>query len=137
MARVLVVATAGAGGDLQPLVAAALAVRTRGHETLFVGDASVDRVLGPLGVDVTVLPPALDLGPRLVKAIREAMEASGGDPAAAGPAVRKGLERWAHDTAGPVADAVAATTPDSIVTSLFGVEVVHFVAPSQPWAVIN
>jgi hypothetical protein len=50
--RVLVLATAGAGGDLQPLVAAALALRTRGHETLFLGDGSVERSLRPLGIEV-------------------------------------------------------------------------------------
>jgi len=37
---------------------------------LFVGDRSVDRALAGLGVDVQVLPEALDLGPRLAAAIR-------------------------------------------------------------------
>jgi UDP:flavonoid glycosyltransferase YjiC (YdhE family) len=137
MADILVVATAGAGGDLQPLVAAALAMRARHHETHFLGDASVGRALAPLGIDTEVLPSELDLGPRLAGAIRDAMTASGGDLAAAGPAVQKSLERWAHDTAEPVRRATNDHTPDVIVTSLFGVEVLHEVAPSQPWAVIN
>jgi len=137
MARVLVAATGGAGGDLQPLVAVALALRARGHETRFLGDASVGRALGPLGVDVDVLPPDLDLGPRLARAVREAMEASRGDLAAAGPAVQKGLELWAHDMVEPVKRAATEQAPDVIVTSLFGVEALHLAAPSQPWAVIN
>src|SRR5262245_20355672 len=37
MSRVLVVATSGAGGDLQPLVSAALALRDRGHRLLAAG----------------------------------------------------------------------------------------------------
>ena len=43
MSRILIVATAGAGGDLQPLLATALALRDRGHDTVFVGDRSVQR----------------------------------------------------------------------------------------------
>jgi len=137
MARILIAATAGAGGDLQPLVAAALALRDRGHVTFFLGDASVGRALASLGVDADVLPPELDLGPRLAAAVRDAMRDSGGDLAAAGTAVQKGLESWAQDTSGPVKQAAIDHSPDAIVTSLFGVEVLHLVEPSQPWAVIN
>ncbi|TMD84407.1 MAG: UDP-N-acetylglucosamine--N-acetylmuramyl-(pentapeptide) pyrophosphoryl-undecaprenol N-acetylglucosamine transferase, partial [Chloroflexi bacterium] len=43
MARILIVATGGAGGDLPPLAAASLALRDRGHDTIFVGDAAVQR----------------------------------------------------------------------------------------------
>ena len=134
---VMIVATAGAGGDLQPLISAALALRRRGHDTFFLGDASVERALLPLGVEVTVLPSELDLGPRLSAVARDAMTATGGDPAAAGPLVQKGLEAWAHDIAVPVKDAIAQHRPEAIVTSLFGVEVLDIVGPSQPWAVIN
>jgi UDP:flavonoid glycosyltransferase YjiC (YdhE family) len=137
MARVLIVATAGAGGDLQPLIAAALALRARGHETPFLGDASVERALAPLGIDVDVLPAEFDLGPRLIAAIRDGMAASGGDPAAAGMAVQHALEHWAHETAEPVQRATTAHAPDAAVTSLFGVEVLHCASPTQPWAVVN
>ncbi len=61
MSRVTVIATAGAGGDLQPLVAAALALRDRGHETRFVGDQSVQRLLRPIGIETETLPPELPL----------------------------------------------------------------------------
>jgi len=137
MARMLVAATAGAGGDLQPLVSAALALLARGHEMHFLGDASVGQALGPLGVECAELPPELDLGPRLSEAVRAAMEASGGDLATAGIALQHALERWAHDVAVPIKRAAIDQAPDAIVTSLFGVEVLHLVAPSQPWAVIN
>ena len=43
MKKILVLATAGAGGDLQPLLAATLALRERGHSLVLFGDASVAR----------------------------------------------------------------------------------------------
>src|SRR5438876_3677558 len=79
VSRILVVATAGAGGDLQPLVAGALALRDRGHETVFLGDRSVQGVLRDIGVATEILPAELDLGPRLGGAVREAMAATEGD----------------------------------------------------------
>jgi UDP:flavonoid glycosyltransferase YjiC (YdhE family) len=134
---VLVVATAGAGGDLQPLLAAALALRERGHETVFVGDGSVQRSLNQLNVETIVLPSELDLGPRLAGSIRDAMTATGGDSAAAGPIVRERMSVWADETAGRVAEIVRAAHPGAIMTSLFGVEVLDMVAPRCPWAVVN
>jgi UDP:flavonoid glycosyltransferase YjiC (YdhE family) len=135
--RILVVATAGAGGDLQPLVAAALALRSRGHQTLFVGDESVARSLRPLGIETEILPAELDLGPHLVAAIREAMSATGGDIVAAGPIVQHRLSDWAQRMGGAVAGLARERDPAAIVTSLFGVEVLAAVAPACPWAVIN
>lgn len=110
MSKYLIVAIGGAGGDLQPLVAAALALRGRGHEAAFVGDASVDRALKGLGVDVEVLPPAIDLGPRLVAAIREAMQATGGDIVAAGPIVENRMAAWAEEASSPSATPSLAST---------------------------
>jgi UDP:flavonoid glycosyltransferase YjiC (YdhE family) len=134
---VLVVATAGAGGDLQPLVAAALALGSRGHETAFVGDASVARSLEPFGVETELLAPDLDLGPRLVGAIRATMTVTGGDLEAAGPIVQKRMSGWAAEVAQAVTEIVRRHKPAAIVTSLFGVEVLALVAPSCPWAVVN
>ena len=89
MGRVLVVATAGAGGDFQPLMSAASALRDRGHGITVLGDRSVERSLAGLKMRTEVLPPDLDLGPTLGGAIRDAMTATGGDLAAAGPIVRE------------------------------------------------
>ncbi len=79
MARVLFVATAGAGGDLQPLMAVALALGDRGHELNVLGDRSVERSLAGLKLNTEVFPPELDLGPVLGGAIRDAMAATDGD----------------------------------------------------------
>lgn len=137
MSRILVLATAGAGGDLQPLVAAALALGARGHETHFLGDRSVHRSLRELGIEAETLPAQLDLGPRLVGAVREAMAATDRDLAAAGPIVQERMAAWAREMVQPVADAVRRHRPDAIVTSLFGVEVLQNVSPTCPWAVVN
>ena len=95
MNHVLIVATGGAGGDLPPLVAAALAIRERGHQLAFVGDPSLGRALTGLGVELQALPAEQDLGPRFARVMREAMTATNGDMVAAGPLVAKGLARWA------------------------------------------
>ncbi|MGH2597741.1 MAG: hypothetical protein ACRDH7_17535 [Actinomycetota bacterium] len=137
MSRILVVATAGAGGDLQPLVSAALGLRARGHDIEFIGDSSVQGAVAGLGMSVRVLPHELDLGPTLIGAIREAMDATGGDLQAAGPIVQERMGVWAHAVGGPIADALRSDPPDAVVTSLFGVEALDLVAPPCPWAVVN
>jgi len=137
MARIVIVATAGAGGDLPPLIATALALRGHGHEVSAVGDASTGRSLAPLDIPTQVLPAELDLGPRLVGAIREAMAATGGDLAAAGPLVVDRMSAWARETAVPVATVIRDAGAGAVVTSLFGVEVLDAVAPACPWAVVN
>jgi len=137
MSRFLIVATGGAGGDLPPLIAAAQALRERGHETSFIGDAAVDRTLSGLGLEVQVLPAELNLGPRLASAVREAMTTTGGDLKAAGPMVERALAAWAKEVAGPVGQAIVQLRPDAAVTSLFGVEVMKEADLSSPWAVVN
>jgi len=137
MSRFLVVATGGAGGDLQPLVAAALALRERGHEIHFVGDRSVERALSALDVEVEVLPPNLDLGPRLAGAIRAAMAATGGDLVAAGPLVEEAMAAWAQEVEAAIEPSITRVKADAMVTSLFGVEVLKAAAPPCPWAVVN
>jgi UDP:flavonoid glycosyltransferase YjiC (YdhE family) len=133
----LIVAIGGAGGDLQPLVAGALGVRERRHRISFIGDRSVARALIALDLDVQVLPPEHDLGPRLAAAIRNAMAETGGDIVAAGPIVEQRMAEWAEQVAEPIGRAIAERQPDAVVTSLFGVEVIQRAAPSCPWAVIN
>lgn len=137
MNHFMFVAMGGAGGDLPPLVAAALAIRDRGHRIAFVGDPSLERALAGFDVDIEVLPTALDFGPRFATTMRDAMAAAGGDMVAAGPLVERGLAQWAEDVAEPVRAAISARQPDAVVTSLFGVEVLQRAAPPWPWAVIN
>src|SRR2546430_1453640 len=137
VATVLIVATGGAGGDLPPLVAASLALRDRGHDITFVGDASVEHPLAPFHVAVEVLPKEVDLGPRLTGVVQDAMQATGGDLARAGPMLQRGLTVWAHDVAQARCESSARQRPTAIVSSLFGVEAVDAACPSSPWAVVN
>ena len=137
MDPVVIVATGGAGGDLPPLVATALALRDSGHEVLFLGDRSVDRSLRSLGMTGEVLPPEVDLGPRLIGAIRDAMATTGGDLAAVGPIVLERMTAWAQETAEPVAGILRELQPAAVLTSLFGVEVLEAVSPACPWVVVN
>jgi UDP:flavonoid glycosyltransferase YjiC (YdhE family) len=137
MGRVVIVATAGAGGDLPPLIATALALRDRGHELVALGDASVSRSLQSLGVAAQVLPPELDLGPRLIGAIRDGMATAGGDLAVAGPIIQQRMTEWARETADSVVGALRDLEPAVVLTSLFGVEVLDAVSPACPWAVVN
>lgn len=137
MSRILFVATAGAGGDLQPLVAAASALKDRGHAVHLVGDEATGRAVAGLGFEVTTLPPELDLGPALVGAIRDAMEATGGDLGAAGALLGPRMTEWAKAVAAPVAGVISDYGPDVVVTSLFGVEAVGLASPACPWVVVN
>jgi UDP:flavonoid glycosyltransferase YjiC (YdhE family) len=137
VSRILVIATAGAGGDLQPLVAAALALRDRGHELIVLGDASVQRSMAGLKVRAEVLPREVDLGPALGGAIRDAMASANGDLAAAGGIVQERMSAWADAAAAHVTRAVRSNHPDALMTSLFGVEVILKAEPACSWAVVN
>ncbi len=137
MARVHLVATAGAGGDLQPLLATAVALRDRDHDVSLVGDRSVERAVAGLSMSVEVLPPEYDLGPALVAAVSDAMSETDGDVAQAGPIVQQRMTAWAEAVAFAVAVSIRASRPDVLLTSLFGVEVVGAVDPGCPWVVVN
>lgn len=133
--RLLVLATGGAGGDLQPLVATALALSERGLRVDWVGDSGVDQALAQVGLSAEVLPPQLDLGPRLVAAVREAQAAD--DQATAGRIVQERLGAWAGDVAQTLRGVIERKDPDALLTSLFGVEVLSLANPTRPWGVIN
>jgi UDP:flavonoid glycosyltransferase YjiC (YdhE family) len=137
MARVHIVATAGAGGDLQPLLASAVALRDRGHEVSLVGDRSVERAVADLGLEVEALAPEYDLGPALMAAVRYAMRETDGDSTRAGPIIQQRMTAWAQAVASPAAASIRARNPDVLLTSLFGVEALMTVDPFCPWVVVN
>src|SRR5256885_16569019 len=104
VATVLIVATGGAGGDLPPLVAASLALRDRGHEITFVGDASVEHVVAPFHVAVVVLPKEVDLGRRLASVVQEAMQVPAGTLAKTGAMLQRALPVYAYEVAQPLSE---------------------------------
>jgi UDP:flavonoid glycosyltransferase YjiC (YdhE family) len=136
MKKILVLATAGAGGDLQPLLAVALGLRERGHELVFLGDATVAAALTGTGIETIVAAPEHDLGPRLIATIKESQ---GLDLAAQGELVRQLLATWSEGLALVVESLVQAHPPDLLVTSLFGVGVAYHISAKAgtPWCVIN
>ena len=120
MRRFAVVATAGAGGDLPPLIAVAKGLGDRGHDVRFIGDASVANALRGVGGEADVLPPELDLGPRLTAALRAASDAP---PEEAGAAIRAAVARWAVELWPAVSEILERVRPHALVTSLFGAAV--------------
>src|ERR1700694_2198800 len=62
MKKVLVLAMGGAGGDLQPLMAAAVGLLERGHRVEFVGDAAGAQTASQRGITCTEIPPEQDMG---------------------------------------------------------------------------
>jgi UDP:flavonoid glycosyltransferase YjiC (YdhE family) len=71
MKKIIVLATAGAGGDLQPLLAVAFGLRERGHHLIIFGDTTVVAALR--GMDIETIGTAVehDLGPRLIALSKE------------------------------------------------------------------
>jgi UDP:flavonoid glycosyltransferase YjiC (YdhE family) len=136
MKKFLILATGGAGGDLQPLVAAVLGLRQRGHPLTFLGDESVANVLQPLGIETVVLSPEHDLGPRIIAAVRDSQGLAG---PAQGEFVERRLSDWAKELAHTVQGYISTYAPDLLLTSLFGAGVAHLAASERgiPWSVIN
>lgn len=136
MKKILILATAGAGGDLQPLLAAAFGLRARGHPVHLVGDASVAKAVQGLGIDTSVTASELDLGPRLSGTLRESLAL---EPALQGEFVRERIAAWSDRYAEAVRPIIQAQRPDILLTSLFGTGVAHAVARDTqiPWCVIN
>ncbi len=136
MKKIFVLATAGAGGDLQPLIAAALGLRKRGHWVMIFGDASVQAAVRDLGIETTVSAPEHDLGPRLIAAIKESQ---GLEPSAQGEAVRQRMAVWSTELSQVVQRLLRDHTPDLLLTSLFGVSVASRACSKDkiPWCVVN
>lgn len=136
MAEVVVLATAGAGGDFHPLMAVILGLRERGHRVIVIGDhASVD-VARDNGIEATGLDPRHDLGPLLVQAVRDTQMLP---HPAQGDLVLERLATWSSDAAVPVRRVLAQRRPDLVLTSLFGVAIARAACASMaiPWAIIN
>jgi hypothetical protein len=136
MAEILILATAGAGGDLHPLMAATLGLRARGHRITFIGDRTSADLAREQGLDTVVSTPEHDLGPRLGRAIRETQ----GLPAhTQGEHVQRRLAEWSSEAAAPAQYLLEKRQPDLLLTSLFGASIAHMAsAPSStPWGVVN
>ena len=134
--KFLVLPAAGAGGDLQPLLALVHRLRERGHDLVVFGTPAVASAVARLNVETVLSAPEHDLGPRLIAARSDTISLA---PEVRGHEVGRRLAAWAEDVA-PAVELVAKThRPDGLLTSLFGGMVTKLVAESTalPWTVVN
>lgn len=124
--RVLIVATSGGGGDLQPLLALAAGLRARGHRVGAFGDAAACAAMAGLGVGTTAAGPEHDLAAQL-------------DPSVAAERIVDRLVAWSGRLAPLVERAAEAHGAEVLVSSLFGAAAAHLVAARRglPWAAVN
>jgi len=124
MKKILVLATAGAGGDLQPLMAVALGLRERGHTPGFFGDASVAAAVQGLAIDTDVSVPEHDLGPRLIATIKESQ---GLQPAEQGKRLEQQMTDLppTHHYVGPLIWEAPAPVP------------AYLDEPGNPWVLVT
>ena len=136
MKKILILATAGAGGDLQPLLAVALGLRQRGHELIFFGDTTVVATLKSMGIETFGAAPEHDLGPRLLALSKERQ---GLDLAAQAALTRQRLTMWSQELAPVVEGLLHDQQVNLLVTSLFGVGIAQQVSTQGrfSWCVIN
>jgi UDP:flavonoid glycosyltransferase YjiC (YdhE family) len=134
--KVLVVAMGGAGGDLQPLMAAAIGLLERGHRLAFVGDAAVARVVAAQGLACTEMAPEQDMGQILGGVFKRLANLS---LAEQGRVITDEIADWSEDVGNLVSGLLEDDRPDALITSLFGVGAAHHAASKAaiPWAMIN
>lgn len=134
--RVVVLATAGAGGDLQPLMAAALGMLKRGHHLVFLGDEPVARAVTPLGIACSPIPEELDMG-RILGGVFKRL--AGLSLKEQGDVLRDEIATWSDAVGSLVSDLIDKEQPDLLVTSLFGIGAANVAAtPAEiPWVMIN
>jgi UDP:flavonoid glycosyltransferase YjiC (YdhE family) len=136
MKRMIVLATAGAGGDLQPLMAAALRMQQRGHHLAFLGDEAVAQAVTTLGISCRPIPEELDMG-RILGGVYKRL--GGMTLAEQGHVLRDELSTWSQQVGALVSDLIKAERPDLVITSLFGIGAADVAATAAgiPWAMVN
>jgi UDP:flavonoid glycosyltransferase YjiC (YdhE family) len=136
MKKVLILATGGAGGDLQPLIAATRGLHQRGHEITLFGDSSAANSVRDLGIKSIVSPPENDLGPYVVTMLHRSLNM---DPSKQGQMVLDLLVDWADKYTPLVEKVVRENKFDLLVTSTFGADVAYRVTRERdlPWSAIN
>jgi UDP:flavonoid glycosyltransferase YjiC (YdhE family) len=134
--RILALATAGAGGDLQPLMAAAIGMQQRGHRVSFMGDDAVARAVVPMGAACAPIPPNLDMGRIIGGVFRRLADLSLDEQ---GRVVADEVAQWSHGVGSLVSTLLHDEGADLLVTSLFGTGAADIAAAATaiPWVVVN
>src|SRR5437588_5900255 len=133
--RALIIAIAGAGGDLPPLMAVAGGLKQRGHEVRFLGDRPVADAVAALGAECTLLSSDLSLGAILGQFARSSQ---GLTVQQQGERFRDELADWSLRVA-EVATGVMQTSrrPDLILTSRFGIGAAALATGPTPLVMVN
>jgi UDP:flavonoid glycosyltransferase YjiC (YdhE family) len=136
MKKILILATAGAGGDLHPLLAVAFGLRQRGHHLVIFGDTTVAAAVRGMGLEMIEAAPEHDLGPRLVALNKERQ---GLEVAAQAELARQRLSLWSQELVPAVESLLHEQRAELLLTSLFGVGVAQLVSAQSgiSWCVIN
>ncbi len=136
MKRAVVLATAGAGGDLQPLMAASLGMMRRGHHLAFLGDGAVEQAVTPLGITCSPIPAELDMG-RIVGGVYKRL--AGLPLEEQGHILRGEIAAWSQELGSLASHLVARERPDLVITSLFGIGAAEVAArrAAIPWVMVN
>ena len=134
--RILIVATSGGGGDLQPLLALAAGLSKAGHQVAAFGDASVRATMTSLGVETIISDPALDLARQYAIVAEQTKDLP---PDRQAERMRERLVGWSEQLAVAIEDAVGSKHPDLLMTSLFGSGAVRLAAKRHdlPWVAVN
>lgn len=134
--KVLLQATTRAGGDLNPVVALALGMRTAGYALTVLCDPASEPIFARFDFPIIVSGAEYEVGDT-VKAALQASEGSGLDERAA--AVDLAIEGWRKRLEATAAELLATTQPDLIVTSLFGTCIGSELArlSGKPWVAVN
>lgn len=134
--RAVILATAGAGGDLQPLMAASLGMLKRGHHLVFLGDDAVARAVTPLGIACSPIPEKLDMG-RILGGVFKRL--AGLSLKEQGHVLRDEIAAWSEAVGSLASDLIDKEQPDLLVTSLFGIGAANVAATPAgiPWVMVN
>src|SRR5437588_8574112 len=132
--RALIIAIAGAGGDLPPLMAVAGGLKQRGHEVRFLGDRPVADAVAALGAECTLLSSDLSLGAILGQFARSSQ---GLTVQQQGERFRDELADWSLRVAEVATGLMQNSRPDLILTSLFGIGAAALAAGPTPLVMVN
>lgn len=134
--KIFVLATGGAGGDLQPLIATMRGLFLSGHDVTMFGDSLAAKSVQDLAIKTIVSSPEYDLGPYVVAMLHKSLTM---DPSKQGQMVLDLLVEWADKYTPLVNELIQVNQYDLLVTSTFGADVAYRVANDKQlaWAVVN
>ncbi len=134
--RILLQATARAGGDLNPMVALALGLRDEGYTLTVLCDPFSQAVFARLDMPVIVSGPEYEVG----ETVKAALKVNGGLPEAERAGVEDAaISEWRTKLAPSAVEVLRTVQPDLIITSLFGTCIGSQMArmSGKPWVALN